>query len=172
MVHAVVNDVDDVDDDGGVGAASRDAGLFSASLKSTLRAVGAEPGPKVTLDPAFFHRTLARWLGLPEGRTRVADPVQWSYRYWRAELRRDEENDVGVRKAYAASLSRTYDAAPEQVAWWIQTNDAGAIIAAGWLSDAPAVDVDDADIGDGNVVGPVIDDDVARRLFDDSALED
>jgi hypothetical protein len=151
----MVDDVSDVD-----------GGLFGAALKSTLAAVGAEARAPATLDPAFFHRTLARWLGLPEGRSRVADPVSWSYRYWRAELRRDDAHDDGERRAYAASLSLTHHDQPEEVSWWIHTNADGAIVDAGWRSAPPQLDVDDgADV----VSAPVIDDEVARRLFDDAA---
>ena len=96
--------------------------------------------------------------------------MQWSYRYWRAELRRCDAQDDGDRLAYAASLSRTHRDDPEEVAWWIRIDDAGAIVDAGWRSAPPILDLDDVDLGAelGATANPlIIDDDVARRLFED-----
>ena len=56
----------------------------SLDLAATLRAVGAEEERAADVDAGFFHRTLARWLGLPEGETQVKNPVRWDYGFWKA----------------------------------------------------------------------------------------
>ncbi|HEY1099720.1 MAG TPA: hypothetical protein VGF99_12375 [Myxococcota bacterium] len=111
-------------------------------LAATLRAIGVATEPEPALDAVFFHRTLARWLGLPEGRVvGVSAPVQWDYRYWKAELRREPERDASVgvvdAVAWCALLSSTADGPVEVVRWWVKKDAAGRIADAGWSSAPP-----------------------------------
>jgi hypothetical protein len=109
-------------------------------LAATLRAVGAVDVPAPVVDALFFHRTLARWLGLPEGKVDgVSQPVQWDYRYWKAELRREPEHDSDSALAWCAELFATVDDPVEVVRWWVVKDDRGRITDAGWHSEPPQV---------------------------------
>jgi len=116
----------------------------SIDLAATLRAVGAVVEAAPVVDAMFFHRTLARWLGLPEGKVDgVNAPVQWNYRYWKAELRREPERDAdaGVEgaAAWCAELFSTADGPVEVVRWWVKKDERGRIADAGWHSAPPRV---------------------------------
>ncbi len=113
-------------------------------LAATLRAVGAVVEAAPVVDAMFFHRTLARWLGLPEGKVdSVGAPVQWNYRYWKAELRREPDRDgaAGVigAAAWCAELFSTADGPVEVVRWWVKKDDRGRISEAGWHGTPPRV---------------------------------
>jgi len=110
-------------------------------LAATLRAVGAVVEAAPVVDALFFHRTLARWLGLPEGKVDgVSAPVQWNYRYWKAELRREPERDgVDGAAAWCAELFSTADGPVEVVRWWVRKDERGRIAAAGWHGAPPRV---------------------------------
>jgi hypothetical protein len=150
-------------------------------LSGALRALGVEP-VRVDVGAAFFHRTIARWLGLPEGRvpgaaiTAVDDDVlAWDYALWKAELARDDDSTGeavghGVRRErWSATLYRVADAAPERVAWTVDKDARGAIVASAWRTAAPRlVDelVDDvaaapragADVVDAALLARLVDD--------------
>lgn len=107
-------------------------------LATTLRAVGAEPVARPPLEALFFHRTLARWLGLAEGVIDgVSDPVQWDYGWWRADLVREADRDVDGRLVFCAWLTPASDAPVETVRWWVKKDDRGRIVDANWLTDPP-----------------------------------
>jgi hypothetical protein len=107
-----------------------------------VRAALAGLAPPVDDDVSagFFHRTLARWLGLPEGkqpgRKRAAPPL-WDYDFWKAELVRDA--DLDDKRHYTAHLFRTADGEPEVVRYWVKLDAAGRIKQSGWLSAAPVL---------------------------------
>ena len=146
-------------------------------LANALRAVGQSVTPAPSVDAAFFHRTLARWLGLPEGKVDgVLSPVQWDYRYWRAELSREPARDAHGRQAFAAALSAKEDAPPEQVRWWVLKDARGRIVDAGWDSTPPRL-VDDVDLDDpdGAPIADrslVLDHATVARLFGDDDDDD
>jgi hypothetical protein len=134
-------------------------------LASTLRALGAPAAPTPTVDAAFFHRTLARWLGLPEGKIDgVLSPVQWDYRYWRADLAREPARDVDGRDGFAAALSAREDAPAEEVRWWVLKDARGRIIDAGWDSDPPRL-IDDVDLPRPTIPPSPIDEATLARLY-------
>ena len=152
--------------------ATTDEGLVGA-----LRALGVEP-VRLDVDAGFFHRTLARWLGLPEGRVpgiaadaAVAAAVAWDYGLWKAELTRDDDDvrgeDLGGarrRERWSATLYRIADAVPERVAWTVDKDARGAIVASAWRTAAPRlVDAGDASDDDG-----VVDGETLARLADDA----
>ena len=97
--------------------------------------------PEAALDVSagFFHRTLARWLGLPEGRqpgrTRAAPPL-WDYDFWKAELKNDADG------AWTAKLYRTERGQPEIVRYRVKLDAKGRIRASEWLTAPPNL-VDD-----------------------------
>ena len=147
----------------------------AADLAGALVGLGAErPAPDI--DAGFFHRTLARWLGLPEGRAPMSDVplVEWDYGFWKAELERDEDDAAGSdgelapgavrRERWSAMLFRVADEAPERVAWWVDKDERGAIVGSAWRTAAPsllAARVDDD-------AGP-LDDATMSRLLDADA---
>lgn len=113
-------------------------------LATTLRAVGSAPSAPQALEALFFHRTLARWLGLPEGVVEgVVDPVQWDYGWWRADLIR-EGDDADGRAVYCAHLATTGETPVETVRWWVKKDTRGRIVEADWLSAPPRLLDDDA----------------------------
>jgi hypothetical protein len=82
--------------------------------------------------------------------------VVWDYGLWKAELHRDDDGvaeDVrpGIRRErWSATLYRVVDEAPERVAWTVDKDARGAIVASAWRTAAPRlvdeherVDVDD-----------------------------
>lgn len=137
-------------------------------LATTLRAVGSEPATRPALEALFFHRTLARWLGLPEGVIDgVSDPVQWDYGWWRADLVREAEHDVDGRLVYCAHLAPASDAAIETVRWWVKKDGRGRIVEADWLTAPPRLLDEDDDGDDAPVNARHLDDVDLQRLFAD-----
>lgn len=113
-------------------------------LAAALRAVGADAAaPADDVDAGFFHRTLARWLGLPEGKAvGVQDPVRWDYGcFWKATL--EPISVDGDQETWGAELHRDRDGPVERVSWFVVKDTRGRILRAGWLSAAPRL-VDDA----------------------------
>ena len=113
-------------------------------LAATLRAVGAVVEAAPVVDALFFHRTLARWLGLPEGKVDdISAPVHWNYRYWKAELRREPKRDdaagIDGAAAWCAELFSTADGPVEIVRWWVKKDERGRIADAGWHGAPPRV---------------------------------
>lgn len=131
-------------------------------LAATLRAVGAEDEAAAVVDAGFFHRTLARWLGLPEGQSPVSNPVRWEYGFWKATFE-PQPND-GDKEVFAADLFRTRDGPVERVSWFVKKDARGRILEAGWLSEAPKL-VDEAPVVEEDA--PTLDDDTLARLLDD-----
>lgn len=135
-------------------------------LAATLRAVGEDASPPPVLEAVFFHRTLARWLGLSEGTVEgVTDPVQWDYGYWRADLVREADHDDD-RLAFAAVLAAAEGDAGETVRWWVKKDARGRIVDAGWLSAPPRL-IDDAPGQAPSYSPPALDDVALGRLFGD-----
>lgn len=131
-------------------------------LAATLRAVGTEAPAPAPLEAVFFHRTLARWLGLAEGTVDgVTDPVEWDYGYWRADLVREQDLD-DERQAFAAVLAWSADQPEETVRWWVKKDARGRIVDAAWTSDPPRL-LDDAPV----YAPPHLDELALRRLFSD-----
>lgn len=95
------------------------------------------PKPAVELTAAFFHRTLARWLGLPEGRTpgRKMEAPLWDYDFWKAEI--VDEGAADGRRAFTARVYRKADGAPESHRYWLKVDDKGRIRSSGWLGEPP-----------------------------------
>jgi hypothetical protein len=87
----------------------------------------------------FFHRTLARWLGLPEGRMPSKAPdVTWSYSFWKAELAQVEAD--GARQTWEARVFQTASERDEDAAtfrYWIELDKQARIKRSGWLSAPP-----------------------------------
>ncbi len=115
-------------------------------LAEALRAVGAAEDEAVDVDAGFFHRTLARWLGLPEGRPDVPDAVRWDYDFWKATFESLPAADDGAgleqglddgRERFAADLFREKAGPVERVSWFVKKDARGRIVEAGWLSPAP-----------------------------------
>jgi hypothetical protein len=118
-------------------------------LATTLRAVGAEAVAAPELEASFFHRTLARWLGRPEGIIDgVKDPVTWDYPWWRADLLREDGDVVDGRVVYRADLSMGEGDVVETVRWWIRTDARGRIVEAAWLTPPPRLTDDGHPGGD------------------------
>jgi len=153
-----------------------DAAPSDDGWAGALRALGVEP-IRVDLDAGFFHRTLARWLGLPEGRVpgasnaAVVAAVAWDYGLWKAELIRDDEDargeDLGGgvrRERWSAILFHVADAAPERVARTVDKDARGAIVASTWRTAAPRLVDDDAHADDQRAA---VDDATLARLVDD-----
>jgi hypothetical protein len=117
-------------------------------LATTLRAVGTEVVAAPELEASFFHRTLARWLGRPEGVVDgVKDPVTWDYPWWRADLVREDGDVVDGRVVYRAHLASGEGDVVETVRWWIQTDARGRIVEAAWLTPPPRLTDDDGHHG-------------------------
>lgn len=112
------------------GKAARPAG--SLVLDEAL--AGIAP-PRDELEAGFFHRTLARWLGLPEGRGQAEAPVLWSYDFWKAEI--VELGAAQGRVRYAAHVYRGASARAERYEYWLELDGARRIRRSGWLSQAP-----------------------------------
>ncbi len=96
--------------------------------------VGIAP-PDDELDAGFFHRTLARWLGLPEGKDGAATPVLWSYDFWKAEI--VPLGTGGGRRRFAAQVYRGHDARMERYEYWLELDDERRIRRSGWAGQAP-----------------------------------
>ncbi|MBI1947370.1 MAG: hypothetical protein HYS27_16875 [Deltaproteobacteria bacterium] len=101
--------------------------------------------PEDELDAGFFHRTLARWLGLPEGKGAPATPVLWSYDFWKAEIvplgtvspRGAPVGSGRGRARFAAQVYRGADATVERYEYWLELDDARRITRSGWETRAP-----------------------------------
>ncbi|MCC7111786.1 MAG: hypothetical protein IT382_21000 [Deltaproteobacteria bacterium] len=91
--------------------------------------------PEDELEAGFFHRTLARWLGLPEGRGGAEAPVLWSYDFWKAEI--VELGAAQGRVRYAAHVYRGASARAERYEYWLELDGTRRIRRSGWLSQAP-----------------------------------
>jgi hypothetical protein len=137
-------------------------------LAAALRAVGNDDaGGDVDVDAGFFHRTLARWLGLPEGKAiGVSDPVRWDYGcFWKATL--EPLAKEGDKETWGAELHRDRDGPVEKVEWFVVKDTRGRILRAGWLSAAPKLVADDDD-DDDDVPAPLLDEATVARLMDDN----
>lgn len=96
--------------------------------------------PEDELDAGFFHRTLARWLGLPEGKGAPATPVLWSYDFWKAEIVPLGSPPHGTgrgRARFAAQVYRGAEATVERYEYWLELDDARRITRSGWETRAP-----------------------------------
>jgi len=139
-------------------------------LLGTLRDVGAGPAPAPSLSPVFFHRTLARWLGLPEGRGAHGTDAgtTWDFRVWRADFGRDPARDDGERLAYVAALREDADADIDLVArWWVTKDAHGRIVDAGWEGEPPRLRAVLGIDGDDGATSSISEADVARLIADD-----
>ena len=68
--------------------------------------------------------------------------MQWDYRYWKTELRREPERDAAAgigAAAWCAALSSTAEGPVEVVRWWVKKDDNGRIAAAGWHGAPPKI---------------------------------
>ena len=159
-------------DSAGPGRITQDPLPSASGLLGALRDVGSEPADDAVVDALFFHRTLARWLGLPEGRVDgVTAPVSWEYRFWKADLILERRDDNG-REHWAAELAVAIDGPVERVSWWIIKDRRGRIQEATWSSAPPKVEdlippsaplADDVEIPDATIA----------QLFDrDDLLDD
>jgi hypothetical protein len=113
------------------------------ALLDALRAVGAAPATPDALQAGFFHRTLARWLGLPEGRAPGGPQAEfpWHYRFWKAEL--SLVGQAGPRQEWAAALHMEQDGPAATVRWYVEKDGRGAITGSGWLTTPPPLLLDD-----------------------------
>ena len=110
----------------------------STGLVDALRAIGeSDAHDDLDIDAGFFHRTLARWLGLPEGRAPGQEqaPIVWDYAFWKAEL--VASGDDGERSIFEALVHRSADAAPEHYRYWVVLDARGRISHCGWLGPVP-----------------------------------
>jgi hypothetical protein len=122
--------------------ATRDPSLSGFDVAGLLAGI-EPPRPAVDVTAGFFHRTLARWLGLPEGKSpgKKHQPPLWDYDFWKAEL--VEEGAGDAKRTYTARVFRTAAGAPESYRYWVKLDDAGRIKSSGWLSDPPDLLGDD-----------------------------
>ncbi len=128
------------------GGKGRDDETDSLDVRAALASL-EPPAEDVEVSAGFFHRTLARWLGLPAGKQparKTAAPPLWDYDFWKAELNEDAvdvEPGPG-RREFTARIFRAPEGAPEVVRYWVRLDAAGRIRASGWLTAAPVL-VDD-----------------------------
>ncbi len=136
-------------------------------LAAALRAIGAEPVAD-DVDAGFFHRTLARWLGLPEGKAvGVSDPVRWDYScFWKATLEPLAKD--GDQETWAADLHRDREGPVERVSWSVVKDTRGRILRASWLTAAPRLVDAAAPAARVDDVAPVLDDATVARLMDET----
>jgi hypothetical protein len=108
-------------------------GMLAGIVPPPPTDVGAE------VSAGFFHRTLARWLGLPEGRSpgRRAEAPLWDYDFWKAELVDETADARAPRRTYTARVYRTADEEPESYRYWVKLDARGRIKGSGWLTAAP-----------------------------------
>ena len=133
--------------------ATRDPdGSGDIDVRATLAGL-APPATTVEVSAGFFHRTLARWLGLPEGKQpgrKKSAPPLWDYDFWKAELHADDDAGAGPASGnvtYCARLFRSAAGEPEVVRYWVKLDASGRIHGSGWLTQAPAL-LDDPSAGD------------------------
>lgn len=96
--------------------------------------------PVDEVEAGFFHRTLARWLGLPEGQGEAPGPVLWSYDFWKAEI-----VPLGAahgRHRFAAQVYRGAELRPERYEYWLELDAKRRIRRSGWESQAPDLTAD------------------------------
>jgi hypothetical protein len=133
-------------------ASRRDKGRDNDAFDLAGALAGIRPPPDEPIEAGFFHRTLARWLGLPEGRSPVSlargargkdAPVLWSYGFWKAELHPAETQvaaDGRRREVWQAHVYRTSTAgesAADVFSYWLELDDKRRIRRSGWLSTPP-----------------------------------
>lgn len=116
----------------GKGATGDRRAGHEAGLEDAL--AGITP-PNDEIDAGFFHRTLARWLGLPEGKDGGATPVTWSYDFWKAEI--VALGGARGRQRFAAQVYRGRDARMERYEYWLELDEHRRIRASGWATRAP-----------------------------------
>jgi hypothetical protein len=129
-------------------------------VEAALIGLGAPVSEPV--EAGFFHRTLARWLGLPEGRppgSRSVD-VSWSYAFWKAELVRLWGN--GGRQIWTAQVFRGPQGPAEIYEYWIDLDERARIKRSGWLTSAP-----DLLAEHGGFAPPLVDQGAVARLFEE-----
>jgi hypothetical protein len=95
------------------------------------------PVERVEIVAGFFHRTLAHWLGLPEGKQpgrKKTDAPLWDYDFWKAELVDDGEADG--RRFFVAKVFRLAGDV-ELYRYWVKLDAARRIKSSGWITRAP-----------------------------------
>lgn len=109
------------------------------------------PRPSVDVTAAFFHRTLARWLGLPEGKPpgKKTEAPLWDYAFWKAEIVEEDGDVRASRRTFTARLYRRADGPAESHRYWLKIDDKGRIRGSGWLSEPPDLLSEDGDVGEG-----------------------
>lgn len=121
----------------------------------------------VEISAGFFHRTLARWLGLPEGkqpaRKKDAAPL-WDYDFWKAELVDDGFGDDDKHR-YSARIYRAATRPPELYRYWVRIDGSGRIRASGWMTSPPNLMHSASAFMSAEAIS--IDERDARRLFAD-----
>jgi len=142
----------------------------SVDLSDALAGI-VPPKPDIEISAGFFHRTLARWLDLPEGRSsgRQAAPV-WDYDFWKAEL--IAEGGDAQRRIFVACIHRGPKAEVERYRYWVSTDAAGRIKKSGWLTAAPRLIEDTAPTAFPAAASPLLTELDAERIaavFEDQA---
>lgn len=135
--------------------ATESGALSTDDLSFALRAVALDHHslPAVEFDAAFFHRTLARWMGLSvEGMPRDDEGPVWDYDFWKAELVEEtasppsplkpapdpDAQTAGARRhVYRVMVHRGEQSEPEHYRYWIEVDSTGELRTSGWLSEAP-----------------------------------
>lgn len=142
--------------------AKQDADTFD--LQRAL--IGLAAPPAEVVEAGFFHRTLARWLGLPEGRVpgRAAPDVSWSYSFWKAELTQTSAEEAGKQR-WEAHVFRGPTSTAERYAYWIELDERARIRRSGWLTAAPDLLREDTAFGADSPPGP-FDSGTLRRIFE------
>ena len=125
------------------------------------------PAERLEVSAGFFHRTLARWLGLPEGKQpgrKKAEAPLWTYDFWKAELVDEGDGSEGGRRNYTAKIFRVAGE-PELHRYWVKLDAGGRIKSSGWLTAAP----DLFDAPRAPPPSPVLADRDLARVFEDDA---
>jgi hypothetical protein len=100
-----------------------------------------------TINAGFFHRTLARWLGLPDGRSpsSQAVSVEWSYAFWKADLVRtwaSSGSGTARRQIWAATVYLDESGEGVTYEYWLEFDQLAQIRKSGWISAAPDLLID------------------------------
>src|SRR5439155_7598992 len=102
-------------------AARSDSKSDELDVKAALAGL-VPPVDDAVISAGFFHRTFARWLGLPAGkqpaRKKTAPPL-WDYDFWKAELV-DDGTDAVDRRVFTARIFRRPEGDPEVVRYWVK----------------------------------------------------